>query len=322
MDYFKIYDHFYRKAQDVSKRMIIAEMKKEKLKNRPFSTVHNKIVNKIEDYIRESFTKNLEQNFSESYSMFQKKHSYYEGTEIEKVKWILEDEIKQVFKKNQTSSYNSFIADLAIETSLKVTLHHYYDYRDYYSLIYDLDKYEYFIFKNFESIAFEDSEFYKSMLDEKYPHKVKEREQKLKMQALQSTSAKETKKTTSKDISEKEGDIIGVLDSFTDDEKFLIIHIISVLISKPSSIPLTDLMKLVRIVGTYEDLDIFLNSPRKVTSYSKVNKGVDYYQGKNQLNIIDSTSSKLSTLNIEVVKHQLLNMKHKHHQNKVNSRKF
>ena len=80
-------------------------------------------------------------------------------------------------------------------------------------------------------------------------------------------------------------------------------------------------MKLVRIVGTYDDLAIFLKSAKGVTAYTKVSKGVDYYRGDNQLKIINSTIQKLSSFNIEVVNHQLLQMRHIHLNNKVNIRK-
>ncbi|MFP4846249.1 hypothetical protein [Winogradskyella sp. PE311] len=321
MDCLNIYEHFYKKAQDVSKRMIIAEMQKAKFKNRPFLTLHNKIIKNLHNYIKTNFTNNLELNFKESYSIFQKKYTYYEGTESEKVKWILEDEIIKAFKKNQTSSYSSFIADLAVETSLRVALNHYNNYRNYYQLIYHLNKYEYFVFHDFKGIAFESSEYFKIMMDEKYPHKVKEREQKLKMLALQSTTKKETKNITTKSKSDKEQDIMELLDSFTDEEKFLIIHVINNLISKSLSIPVTDLMKLARIAGTYEDLSIFYMSPREVTPYSKVSKGIDYYKGDKQRKIIDSTILKLSTFKIDVVNNYLVGMKTKYLQNKVNIRK-
>ncbi|MFC0604937.1 hypothetical protein [Winogradskyella pulchriflava] len=321
MDCLKTYNHFYKKAQDVSKRMIIAKMRQAKLKNRPFSTIHNNITRDLHHYINDNYTNNLETNFNEAYSMFQKKHTYYDGTESDRIKWILEDEVKKAFEKNHVSSYAAFISDLAVEASLNMALNHYYNYRDYYQLVYDLNKYEFFFFKDFVGISFKDSEYFKNMIDDKYPQKAKEREQKMKMLAPQSPIKKETKDITDKSKSEKELSIMELLDSFSDDEKFLIIHIINILISKSSPLQLTDLMKLVRIVGTYDDLAIFLKSAKGVTAYTKVSKGVDYYRGDNQLKIINSTIQKLSSFNIEIVNHQLLQMRHIHLNNKVNIRK-
>ncbi|RED42600.1 hypothetical protein DFQ10_1086 [Winogradskyella eximia] len=321
MDYHKTYDYFYKKAQDVSKRMIMAEMQKAKLKNRPFSTLHNKIIEDLHDYIQINFTNDLKLNFNESHSIFQNKHTYYSGTENEIVKWILEDEINKAFKKNQVSSYSSFIADLAVETSLKVALNHFNNYSGYYQLVYDLDKYEYFVFKYFEGIAYESSIFYKNMMDEKYPKKAIEREKRLKISASHKSPGKEGENVLEKTISVEEEDILELLNSFTDKEKYLLIHVINKLIRKPTTIPVTDLMKLVRIVGTYEDLDIFIKNSNNVTAYSKVSKGVGYYKEEKQLKIIDSTILKLSTFNIEVVNHQLLNLRIKHLQDKENIRK-
>ena len=321
MEYHKTYDYFYKKAQDVSKRMIMAEMQKAKLKNRPFLTLYNKIIKDLYDYIKSNFTNKLQTNFEESYSIFQNKYTYYDGTENEIVKWILEDEINKAFKKNQVSSYSSFIADLAVETSLKVALNHFNNYSGYYQLVYDLDKYEYFVFKYFEGIDYESSIFYKNMMDEKYPKKTLEREKRLKISDSHKSPAKKGESVLAKTISVEEEDILELLNSFTDKEKFLIIHVVNNLISKSSSIPVTDLMKLVRIVGTYDDLDIFTKSSNMVTAYSKVCKGLDYYMDNKQLKIIDSTIQKLSTFKIEVVNHQLLNLRIKHLQDKANIRK-
>ena len=59
MDCLKTYNHFYKKAQNVSKRMIIAKMRQAKLKNRPFSTIHNNITRDLHHYINDNYTNNL-----------------------------------------------------------------------------------------------------------------------------------------------------------------------------------------------------------------------------------------------------------------------
>ena len=100
--------------------------------------------------------------------IFQKRYELYQGNEQEVISWILEDEVKVAFTNdNSNDDYRAFIVDLAVESSIKEVNRHFRNYRDFYELIYDLNKYEYFYFKDFKGIRFNDSDEYQKMINVK-----------------------------------------------------------------------------------------------------------------------------------------------------------
>lgn len=297
MDYLKKYNHFHQKANTITKRIVIAEMKKAKEKNRPFSTVHNKICKDLYDYYTINYTNLLKHTYKESFDIYNERYSFYQGERDKVIKCVLEDEVLLAFKKDHSNSYSSFIADLATESSLKDAYNHFRNYKDYYELIYDLDKYEHFFFHDFEGISFSSSYYYKSMIDIKYPDRVKEREENLKIEDSKKSSINDTEKTKTKVGLDVEHSILESLNSFTDDERYLILSLL--LSNERLSMNNVEKMKLIRIIGTYNDLSIFHKSSKQVTSYTKVNKGISYYGSThNQINLLKSIILKLEPLNV------------------------
>ena len=305
MDYLKVYEHFYEKAHNTAKRMVMAEMKKSKEKHRPFLNVHNNISAFLYKYVQEKYSNRLSQTFQDSYSLFNNRHSYYEGDDSDVINFILSDEILHSFHKNYSSSYTAFIADLAIEASIKEAQRHYRNYHDYYQLIYDLDMYENFFFKDFKGIRYTSSSYYKKMMDNKYPHLKTEREE---TQELEKSNHNQNDSIPKK-TDTKEFQINEVLNSFTDDEKYVLINLMYSLISN-KGLKQTDFMKLVKIVGTYEDNEIFIKIPKSVTSYSKVSKGIEYYTSLNtRIETIDRILGKLSVFKIVLIEQELKKIK-------------
>src|SRR5690606_7458111 len=285
MNYLKTYNHFYEKAHTITKRIVITEMKKSKEKNRPFLTVHNKICNELNNYYTKKYTEVLRNTNNDSFNLFNDRYSYYQGENDDVIKWILENEINESFKTDNTILYKRFIADLAIESSLKEAQRHYRNYKDYYELIYDLDMYSNFFFHDFDGISFTSSFYFKNMLDIKHPYLKKERENLLKGQNSKddlkvNKIERKTASSTDTDCTTKD-----LLESFTDDERYLLINIMFSVKNDPT-FKLTDFMKIIKIVGAYHDYSILYKSPKDVTSYSKVSKGINYYSGDGQLKII------------------------------------
>lgn len=310
MNYFRVYNHFYQKTHTITKRMVINEMKKAKEKQRPFLTVYNRICEFLYDYYTIKYTADLRVSHKEAFHVFNDRYSYYEGDSDNVVEWVLEDEVLNVFNKDSTSSYTRFVANLAIESSLKEAQRHYRNYEDYYKLIYDLDMYENFFFKDFKGIRYTSSLYYKNMMDMKYPHLKKERKEIEKLEKSNHNNS------ILKNTNDKEYQINELLNSFSNDEKYLLIHVVYSLRSDPT-LKLTDFMKLVKIVGTIEDNSIFYKIPKAVTSYSKVSKGIDYYSSvDSQIKLIESVISKLSSFNIGIVQDELLKIKTKFYQKK------
>lgn len=303
MDYHNSYNAYYQRAFTISKQMVLAKMKKAKAKKRPFLTVHNKITQEIYEYYKVKFSNRLITDCSEAYNIFQKKHEYYDGTEQEVVSWILEDEVRFSFKKdNSNLKYRAFIIDLAVEACLKDINRHFSSYKDYYELIYEFDKYEYFYFKDFNGISFNSSEEFKELMELKYPHKEIERQKALTkgeevvvISTDQESSRKDRNNNVESDAS------LELFSNFTDDEKFLLINLLYN--DKQLEIGIVEYMKIIRIVGSYNDVSIFNDSPKNSTPYSKVNKGLDYYTSvDNKKKLLKSTKNKLQALKLKALK--------------------
>jgi hypothetical protein len=307
MNYINTYNHFYQKTRSIAKRMVMNEMKKAKKKNRPFLTIHNKISKEINRYCTLNYSEKLESTFRKPFMLFNDRYSFYEGGKDEVVHWVLENEVFEAFNKEHTSSYHNFIANLGIEASLKEAHRHFRNYKDYYELIYDLDKYDYFFFEDFDGMSYDSSFYYKEMLDIKDPYRIKEREELSKSQNSKNESEDnelESNKTSSTgpDYATKE-----LLNNFTDDERYLLINVLFHL-RNSEDLKLTDFMKVVKIVGGFGNNEIFYKSPKNATSYTKVAKGIDYYSGKGQVKLIESIMNKLSFFKIDFLQDELSKM--------------
>lgn len=302
MDYHNIYNYYYKKAFTISKKIVIAEMKKAKAKKRPFTTTHNKISKRFYDYYKAKYSDRLLSDFSEAYNIFQKRYELYDGNEEQVISWVLEDEVKAVFTDDNTSNdYRAFIIDLAVESSLKEAHRHFSNYKDFYELIYDLDKYEYFYFKDFENKFYRSSIEFNEMMDIKYPYRVEERENALKLIERENPMDNQIKKSSQSITHNNDSEALEKFNPFEDDEKLLLLNIFYNNYNK-LNLSMFEYMKLIKIVGTYKDESIFNSSPKKSTSYTKFNKGLRYYSSVDrQIKLLESIINKLTILELKSV---------------------
>jgi hypothetical protein len=301
MDYLKVYNHFYQKAFTISRRMVMAEMKKAKAKKRPFTSIHNKISKELYDYYKVNYTDRLSSKFKGAYNIFQNRYEFYDGTVQEVISFVLDDEVMVDFtSQNPLDDYRGFIIDLAVESSLKEVQRHFSNYRDFYELIYDLNKYEYFYFKDFEGITYRGSDEYQVMKDIKYPSRIEERKEPLKCIDSENTMDIHEKKPLKKSTLDNDSTTLDEFEVFTDDEKFLIINIL--ITNKNLDIGMVEYMKLIRIAGSYEDVSIFNSSPTNSTSYAKVNKGLGYSNSvDNKKKLLKGIIDKLTSLKLKSI---------------------
>ncbi|OMP30076.1 hypothetical protein [Mangrovimonas sp. DI 80] len=315
MDYYKIYRRFYRIGFEITKSFVMDEMKKAKIKGRPFTTAHNRICKNLRSYLETEYALNLINRFKEPYNLFQDRYTYYDGEEADVVDKILNDEILDSYHAINESGYNRFVANLALETVLRNSLIHYKSYKDYYELIYALGKYEFFFFENFENFSFRSSYFYKEMMDQLYPEN---KDNSIGgNNELESEVNKEIEQNELKHSQEHE-ETLGKLDQFNDNERFLVIHIIQKILDRDikdtdvqfPTISATSFIKLMRIVGGFDDLKIFYQEANNNTAYSKVKKGLEYYSSdKSKQKLIDSTMSKLKDFDFGVIMDELEEIK-------------
>lgn len=314
MDYLKTYNYFYNKTLCVAKCLIIKKFKESKNKRRPFLPMANKILIEINSKQLRKYQEKIMANAKGSFIEFSNRYNYYAGSNSEILSSVLEDEVFASFNKTSTYSYNFFLADLAVHESLKEIGRHFQNYYDYYQLIYEYDRYDFFYLKDFEGIDFRSSEEYKSLRNLKYPETENLNEF---YEQDSKKSNKEEKKKKNKNLAPNAANTMEMVESFEDDERYLLLHVFNKLINddimsediRQFRIDRVSLMKLIKIIGGFEDNSIFYQNPNQSTSYKKVTKGVSYYSGKTPLKRIDSTIDKLKDLDLEIIIEELKRMK-------------
>jgi hypothetical protein len=304
MDYIKIFSHFYEKTITVSKRIIISEFKRNKTEKRTYNTIFNEVNSRLNNYRQEKFTNNLNDKATHAYHVFKNRYTYYQGDEKDVITLVLEREVLEAFNNSSYTSFNYFIIDLAIEQSLTEISRHFTNFYDYYELIYEYDRYEYFYLKDFEGYNYRSSSEYKVMSDEKHPDRVK---QNIEINKSNFYTVQNNKNEVPDDIFSKEEWYNDRIKDFTEDERMIIISVFyeSIKKNKEKGIPLTELLRLIRIVGGFVDNSVFYGEAKDNTTYSKANKGVEYYTGQSKLKKINSTIFKLDKLDLNFISEKL-----------------
>lgn len=273
MNVFELYQFHYSKIHNITKRIVKLKFIEAYEKGRPYSYVFNSISSWFKDEIDEKFTFRLIREYPKAYKIFINRKNYYAGDEDKIVKNILNDELADCFKGERSVLYRSFIVDIAVEGVLRDIQNHFSYYNNDYYLLYSTGKFDEISLKDYEQ--------------PKTPQK------------------KLVIKNPNKNREITKEDIIG---SFTDDERMLIISIFYDLISKnnTSEIQLTGLIKLVKIIGAYEDLSIFKKKPSELTMYKKAQNGFGYYDSKmGVIKLIDSTLLKLESFDLKFISERL-----------------
>lgn len=298
MNYIEIYNYNYNNVIAISKRLIVSVLKKAKKDSRSFNHIHNQITKWFFDYRKVQFIEKFEKYERESYLAFNNKYSLYSNDKIKVVRLVLENEVKVVFNGEYSPSYKIFIKALAINEAMIEVNRHFNNYYSYYKLIYELNKFEYFHLKDFSDSSYEDSNEYVKMLDLKYPNRAKEKISQKKKEHDKSQASVEFIKVKTNNLGQIDFDTI-----FNDNERMLIFHTLFSLIetNKTSGIKRTNLLKVIKIIGSSKDVSIFNNKPQNNTNYSKANKGIDYYSGAKQIELLDSTISKLKQFDIQFI---------------------
>lgn len=274
-----IYDSFkktYIETNTFTESFCLELFKKDKLENRPYNNLQSKILNKLNAEI-ENYEIILKKKYPQQLELFKNRGHLYEfPDDLERVKSVLEDEIVNYSKLDEIIIIE-LVTNLAKYYAIDEILNIFRNQSSYFKLVYELKEYQYIQFHKLKKIRGEDTREYKLMMNKKHP---------------------ERKTKTS--VKNKNIRIEHFFD-FEDNEKYLIINYLFSLTNKNTKIPLTEFMKLVRIGGTFSDLSIFDNyiKTNNNTTYSITNKGINYYSGKSQVEILDSIISKLEKLNLK-----------------------
>lgn len=316
MDYLNTYNYFQNKVTSQLTKFISTYFKKQFPKNRPYDMVYNKINEHLFSFWKEKYESVLMLHHKECLEMFNKRHALYSGEESSIVQFVLEEEVKEAFQPSEIiTSYNSLIAWLSIYANLDLFRNHFQNLKDYNLLVYETQKHDFLRVVPFEGY-FKNSKEYKRMLDILDPEGApKRKKEEKKVNDILKGKIKQSHGVQSMDPGseslQNEIDCRAKLNLFTDDERYLMTHILYKLIEKEINVPpqgkkrkfniqLTDFMRIIKIMGEVEDMAIFYKPTKNVTSYKKVNDGLDYYTRRiTKQEILESIVSKLKPFKVD-----------------------
>lgn len=288
MDIYNSFNKTYIETYTFIESFCLELFKKDHLENRPFNNLQSKILNKLNAEIQ-NYETILKNKYPQQFELFENRIKLY-GFEddLDRIKSVLKNEITNNFKLPEINN-TELVTNLAKHYATDEILNIFRNQSSYYKLVYELKKYKYIQFHKLKKKRGEDTREYKLMMDEKYP---------------------ERKTNTS--LQNRNIRIEQFFD-FDDNEKYLIINYLFSLNNKNTKIPLTEFMKLVRIGGTFSDLSIFDKDKKtnNITSYTRTNKGVDYYSGKSQIETLNSIIDKLKNLNLKHASDHFLRLRSK-----------
>ena len=284
--YNRTYNYTFKKA----KTILINLFKKKSAEDRPYSLFSNLISNWFTNCTGDYYINFPEEKYyQEAAKLFQKRNKLYVGDADRIIQLVLSNEIADIFKDKSQNEFESFVIRMARKDALQYIGRHLDLYYGYYQLLYETKSYKYFYLKDFEGSHFEESKEFKKMRHLKYPN-LKEDRPFIIQDPKHSTEIHESKDM----LSVEHSIIMANLNAFTNDERILLLHIVY---SRRNSLSLIDFLRIVKIVGYYDDLNVFNNLYKDATAYSKARKGLEYYNSDtSQLKILKSLNKKLEFL--------------------------
>ena len=276
---------------------------KSKKKYRPFQYFKDTYKNQLQ-----AFNLNLEKQFIRGNKLYDSisglynsRSEYYEIQNNEQLtlEFLFEDEISKIIEHQPRRTVNRCLTLLGFKNAIyKVQ----YYIRDEMTIqyIYDENEQSLLAYKKFDFDALIKSKKYERT---KNNWRIK-RNQPVYLESLNQENNKE--------YSPEEAKILEDLKSFSDDERYFLINFFyEKYVSKKRSnskdnIPLTELTRLVKIIGVFDAEDIFFKHASNSTAYQKILHGLDNYDTKEaQKTIIDGAIDKLACLNFKVFSSQL-----------------
>ena len=305
MDSLQLYNYHYNRVNSNFKKIVMPYLKMANDDDRPYDYIYDLIKDELKEKILPKLKNGIDKKHPIACKFYNCRYQYYNLEDKIAQKKVFENEISEYFQKINSALLRPFIVDLAIENAVDDLLRHLNDYFGYYKLAYDVKKWEYFSLKPFVGIHYEDSKEFEEMRVLKYGKVVIEKEK-------VTYGEQEGLDSKKKNFNERNNEFGELFGSFTDDERLLIANVFfDIKNNKQEGLSIPSFLKLNRIVGDCKDESIYLIKGNYNTSYTKVNKGIEYYSSyKTQIDLLDSTITKLNNLELKVISSKLKRVKY------------
>jgi len=245
MDYYNIYKDQFDSNWESLKNNAIDRFKLAKSIKANFHVEFESLIKGLDNDYDEIFDEIKKNDLTECFRLLNKRASLIDNSVLddEKIDIILSNHVLEEYKNQGYSAYDEFLIKLAnIDSTNKIKMH-FDTYYKYYELVYFTGKFDYFYGEPFDGKSFSASKEYLEMMFIKDPDSVK---------------------------------TIGVpKDLFSENDKFLILHTLILLIKKGrggvSSIEIARVLVLANI----DNQKILSEDYRNVDGYKILSSGID-----------------------------------------------
>ena len=296
MDYLQIYKEQFEKTFLEIKTETINKLKSAKTRKKNFNTIFNKITNDLYTHRRELDNQFGHSELKRCLYLFENRKAEYDVnlSEDEVISLILGNEIKSEYDSLGRTSFEVLVKSLAELMSAVDIQIHLSNYHDYYQLIYELERYDYFYGKNFENMRFQSSKEFKEMNNIKHPNNSnkplgldvvnisKVTSEKVEDNVIVNNTALSTRDSIQNEFSLK--------------ERAILIHLLKY---RFKELKLTEIIKVLLIIGATDKFEIFeVKSASDSYLYKQAQKGYSVFK-HNEL------KSKISELRVKLKNHGL-----------------
>lgn len=296
MEYLQIYKEQFDKTWLEIKNQTIKELKLEK-RNKDYSFID--AYNRIRDSLNEQRKMIIKQfeidgviNVLEMFkNSLAKRDEKQDKDEI--IEFALTNKVKQEYEKTNKKDYASFIIKMSKHESLMQFHNHLTNYDEYYKLIFNLDKYEYFYGKKIENSGYQNSKQYKEMAKLEYDDSTPE----IGIKDLQEKSHNNSKNIED-DITENNQNISrnSIQNEFSLKERAILIHLLKY---RFKELKLTEIIKVILIIGATDQFEIFdAKGASGSYLYKQAQQGYSVFKSK-------ELRSKISELRVKLKNHGL-----------------
>ncbi|KAB1067605.1 hypothetical protein F6U93_09985 [Tamlana haliotis] len=304
MDYLKIYKEQYNYTWEAIKNNTLEALKLAKSNKSNFDTEFKNVLkglNESQTKIIEEFKKT---GLYSCYEIFEKRYSLIDNDLAfdEIISFVLSNQIKNEFIKQQNLDYELFIKKLAEQQSIDLTENHFRNYIQYYEFIYATGKLEYFYAKNFDRIGYQSSEEFKDMLKIRYPESTQNGG------AILNVIEQDSDENSVSNKNKAPFDVVNTKDriknEFNIKERAILLHLLKNRLNLKEIVS-TELIKLVLIIGSTDKFEIFNKEAHKSYLYKQVHKGYSVFKETEAKDKITSLKVKLENNGLKSIADEL-----------------
>jgi len=273
MDYLETYNYFYNKTERILETFIKESLVKSRNEERDFVATINKINDYRIDYTNGFTSKKINNISYESCVIFNNRYNEYTGDNVNER--ILKKECFDAFNISIENnkivySYNKYVANLAINESIRRTGNRFRNYKNLYELMYDLNDFNDFSLKEVKG-GFKSDGLYDRLFKRRYPDNVTQSD--FKQEEIVEKKNKEPNDEPK--LNRFDESVLNIINTYSVKDKTLLLYVIKYALGNSLNISAIELLRLLYICKV-DDISLFRDNYKNNTSYKKMSIGHNY----------------------------------------------